>query len=254
MAAAKGLPPVVFEDEHLIAFDKPSGLLVAPDRWDKTRENLMDQIHQRLSPDCFNAHRLDRDTSGIILCARKKEILRPLVRLFESRAMAKEYVAVVSGGPADDRGTIALALAEDPLHPGRMITNSNGKHSETEYEVVERWRRFAFVRLHPLTGRTHQLRVHMAAVGCPILCDPIYGGNRKLFLSRIKPGYKFKRDRDELPMIRRLALHAAGLRFQHPVTGAEVDIRSPMPHEFEVGMKYLRRYAPLVPPPPADSL
>lgn len=243
MRTTKGLPPVLFEDESLIAFDKPSGLLIAPDRWDKAKDNLMDMIHEKLSPDIFNAHRLDRETSGIVLCARNKEILQPLCRLFESRDIVKEYSALVRGGPAEDRGTVALALAEDPARPGQMVVSKDGKHAETEYVVTRRWNGYAMVTLHPLTGRTHQLRVHMAALGSPILSDRFYGSNRTLFLSHIKPGYKFKKNEDEKPLMRRLALHAGSLRFTHPVTGAAIEIASPLPHEFEVSIKYLDRFA-----------
>ena len=243
MRTIKGLPPVLFEDDSLIAFDKPSGLLVAPDRWDKSKENLMDAIHEKFSPDCFNAHRLDRETSGIVLCAKTKDVLQPLCRLFESRDVVKEYTALVRGGPAEDRGTVTLALAEDANHPGQVVVSRGGKPAETEFVVVRRWHGFAMVTLHPLTGRTHQLRVHMAAVGAPILSDSTYGADRTLFLSHIKPGYKFKKNEREKPLMRRLALHARSLRFLHPVTGAIVEIVSPLPHEFDVSIKYLDRFA-----------
>jgi 23S rRNA pseudouridine1911/1915/1917 synthase len=252
MSVIKGLPPVLFEDDSLIAFDKPSGLLVAPDRWDKDRENLMDSIHKKFSPDCFNAHRLDRDTSGILLCAKNKTVLKPLCSLFESHAMTKEYIAIVFGAPTGDQGVIDLALDDDPRQPGRMKVDRHGKTANTEFEVIQRWRGYAQVRLRPLTGRTHQLRVHMAAVGCPILSDVMYGNGRSLYLSRIKPGYKFKANEDERPLIRRLALHAAVLRFRHPVTESDVEITAPLPHEFTVGIKYLDRFASVAGSSPAN--
>jgi 23S rRNA-/tRNA-specific pseudouridylate synthase len=107
------VPPVLFEDEMMIAFDKPAGLLVAPDRWDKTLPNLMGLLHKRFSPDCFNVHRLDRDTSGVLLCARRKSDLVALCRLFESRRVQKEYLAIVRGAPPAPSGAVDLALAPD---------------------------------------------------------------------------------------------------------------------------------------------
>lgn len=244
MREIKGLPPILFEDESLIAFDKPSGLLIAPDRWDKAKDNLIDAIHQKLSSDCSTAHRLDRETSGIVLCAKSKEVLQPLCRLFESLDIVKEYTALVRGGPAEDRGTVTLALEEDPMHHGQMVVGKKGKRAETEFVVTRRWRGFARVTLQPLTTiRTHQLRVHMASLGTPILADSAYGENRTLFLSHIKPDYKFKKNEKERPLMRRLALHASSLRFVHPVTGNAVEIVSPLPHEFVVSLKYLDRFA-----------
>ena len=101
-----GLPPILFEDDAFIVFDKPSGLLVSPDRWDKERENLADLIHERLSPDYFNVHRLDCDTSGVVLCAKTKKALDAACNLFQSRDVAKQYVAISHGVPKEQQGTI----------------------------------------------------------------------------------------------------------------------------------------------------
>ena len=254
MRSVKGLPPILFEDDSLIAFDKPSGLLVAQDRWDKSKDNLTDALHERLSPDCALAHRLDRETSGVIVCAKTRGVLAPLCRLFESHSVVQEYTALVRGGPAEERGTVKLALVEDPLHHGMMLASEKGKPAETEFVVVRRWRGFARLTLHPLTNRTHQLRVHMASLGAPILADSLYGANRTLFLSHIKPDYKFKKNIPERPLMRRLALHAGRLRFVHPVTGEALEIVAPLPHEFEVSLKYLDRFAsPLSSPAPQEA-
>jgi 23S rRNA pseudouridine1911/1915/1917 synthase len=149
----------------------------------------------------------------------------------------------VRGAPDEDQGIVNLSLAPDPAQPGRMVVNRQGRSAETAFEVLRRWRGYTQLRLHPLTGRTHQLRVHMAAIRCPILADRLYAEGRSLYLSHIKPGYKFKRDRDERPLIRQLALHAERLRFRHPVSGMEVEILAPLPHDFLVGIKYLDRFA-----------
>jgi 23S rRNA pseudouridine1911/1915/1917 synthase len=278
------LPPILFEDDVLIAFDKPSGLLVAPDRWDKTRENLMGLVHAhpRYGHAVANVHRLDADTSGILLCAKTKPALDFLTGQFQSKTVAKKYHAVAVVLPVDEAMkviapirdaagmlpevfSVELALGEDERHPGRMrvFKGRGGKECTTEFRTLERFRGstrppsrgnakltsaagYAFVECQPLTGRTHQLRVHLAAAGAPILNDPFYGNpDITLRLSDFKRGYK-GRD-EEKPLIDRLALHASELTLNHPTTREPLTLRAPLPHEFEVALKYLRKFATLRP-------
>lgn len=236
---------VVYEDEAVIAFDKPGGLLIAPDRWDKARANLMGLIHESLSPEYFNAHRLDRETSGLVLCAKTKPALDHLCAQFEERTVRKEYIALVNGTPPENEGVVRAKLAEDPHQRGRMLVAAHGKAAETQYRVDERFRGYALVRLLPQTGRMHQLRVHMAYAGCPIVADSFYGDGQPLLLSRIKVRYKHGKHGQgvETPLLSRVALHAERLVFKHPVTGAEVTIAAPPPDDLALALKYLRRYA-----------
>ena len=256
------LPTIIFEDDSLIAFDKPSGLLVAPDRWDKSRENLMGLVHDKLGHGVANVHRLDADTSGLLLCAKTKPALDFLSGQFQSKTVEKKYHAFVVVLPADqamkviapvrdaagalpDVFTVEVALGEDERQKGRMrvFKGRGGKECTTEFRTLERFGRFAFVECRPLTGRTHQLRVHLAAAGAPILNDPFYGNpDIKLLLSELKRRYK-GRD-EEKPMIARLALHASELTLKHPDTREPFTLRAPLPHEFEVALKYLRKFAP----------
>lgn len=274
------LPPILFEDDALVAFDKPSGLLVAPDRWDKSRENLMGLVHEhpRFGPGVANVHRLDADTSGLILCAKTKPALDFLSGQFQSKTVRKTYHAFVvvlppeqamkviapirdAAGLLPDTFNVEVALGEDERQPGRMrvFKGRGGKDCVTEFRTVERFRGsarppsrgeiaslaasgFAFVECHPLTGRTHQLRVHLAAAGAPILNDRFYGTpGITLRLSDIKRGYKGREE--EKPLIGRLALHASGLVIRHPETREPMTLASPLPHEFEVALKYLRKFA-----------
>lgn len=255
------LPPVIFEDESLMAFDKPSGLLVAPDRWDKARANLMGLVHARFGHGVANVHRLDAGTSGVLLCAKTKPALDFLSGQFQSKTVAKVYHALVAVLPPEramkvlapvrtPEGTLPetfavdLALGEDERNPGRMrvFKGRGGKASRSEFRVLGNFGRFAFVECRPLTGRTHQLRVHLAAAGAPILNDPFYGNPElKLLLSDLKRRYK-GRD-EEKPLIARLALHASELTIKHPVTREPITLRAPLPHEFEVALKYLRKFA-----------
>jgi RluA family pseudouridine synthase len=242
------LPPVLFEDDAVIAFDKPSGLLIAPDRWDKSRENLMDLVHDKMGHGVANVHRIDADTSGLVLCAKTKPALDFLSGQFQSKTVAKVYHALTVGLPAADAFTVDLVLKEDDAKPGRMcVVKKHGKASVTECSVVERFPQpaarpaFAWVECRPQTGRTHQIRVHLAATGTPILNDPFYGNETRLLLSDLKRGYK-GRD-DEKPLISRLALHAAGLTFTHPLSREKMTLTSPLPNDLEVALKYLRKFA-----------
>jgi 23S rRNA-/tRNA-specific pseudouridylate synthase len=257
------LPPVIHEDDTVIAFDKPSGLLVAPDRWDKARENLMDLVHDRMGRQVANIHRIDAGTSGVLLCAKTKPALDSLSGQFQSKTVRKIYLALVVVLPlervmkvvepvrAADGGlpaefTVDLALGEDTGRPGRMrvFRKRGGKPSRTEFRVIERFGRHALLECRPVTGRTHQIRVHLAAAGAPVLNDPFYGDPEEvLLLSKLKRRYK-GRD-EEKPLIGRLALHASELTFLHPGTQSEVTVRAPMPRDFEVALKYLRKFSGL---------
>lgn len=255
------LPPVIFEDEALIAFDKPSGLLIAPDRWDKSRANLMDQVHAALGHGVTNVHRIDADTSGVVLCTKTKPALDFVSGQFQSKTVEKLYLAfVVGAGPcaapwaggttplADASGglpdafTVELVLKEDDALPGRMcVVRKHGKAAVTDFKVSERFGAFTLLECRPQTGRTHQIRVHLAASGWPILHDPFYGNDTQLLLSGLKRGYK-GRD-DEKPLLARLALHASALTFTHPLSRERVTVSAPLPHDFEVALKYLRKFA-----------
>lgn len=254
------LPPILFEDDVMIAFDKPSGMLVAPDRWDKSRVNLMGLVHDTMGHGVANVHRLDADTSGLLLCAKTKPALDFLSGQFQSKTVEKSYLAMVvvlpperamkviapvrtESGVLPETFTVELGLGPDEQQPGRMrvFRKRGGKASTTEFRVREAFGRFAYVECRPLTGRTHQIRVHLAAAGAPVLNDVFYGDPEvKLLLSDLKRGYK-GRD-EEKPMIDRLALHASALTLTHPTTRERVTLNAPLPREFEVALKYLRKF------------
>jgi RluA family pseudouridine synthase len=248
--------PVLFEDEHLLALDKPSRLLTSPDRYDPNRPNLMRLLHQGIAEKkpwaaqrnlgyLFNAHRLDFETSGVLLLAKNKPALVALADQFGTDRPRKTYFAVVNGAPAQDEFTVDAPLGPDPRQLGRMrVDRHHGKKSRTEFTVEERFRHHAFVRCQPRTGRTHQIRVHLATQRLPIAGDALYKG-RPLLLSQLKRQYRLKPGEVERPLIDRMALHAAELTVTHPVTGAAVTITAPLPKEFQVALKYLRRYGGL---------
>jgi 23S rRNA-/tRNA-specific pseudouridylate synthase len=260
------LPPILYEDSSMVAFDKPSGLLVAPDRWDKARENLLGLVHVAMGRTVANIHRLDADTSGVLLCAKSKPALDFLSGQFQSKQVRKVYHALVvvlpveqamkvvapvrtEEGSLPDAFTVDLALGADEATPGRMrvFRRRGGKACLTEFRTLERFtatdgRRYAWVECRPLTGRTHQLRVHLAAAGAPIMGDRFYGVPEvQLRLSDLKRGYKGRAD--ERPLLDRLALHASELEVTHPESRVAHLMAAPLPHDFEVALKYLRKFA-----------
>lgn len=246
--------PVLFEDEHLLAVQKPAGLLTSPDRYDPDRPNLMRLLHTGMKAGkewarvrrlmyLANAHRLDFDTSGILLLAKSKAVLVNLVNLFGTEKPKKRYIAIAQGSAKHEHFEVDAPLASDPYKPGLMrVDMKDGKKSLTRFKVVENFAGYTLLECEPVTGRTHQIRVHLQRAGMPLVGDESYGGC-PLFLSRLKPNYRFKRAAEERPLIKRVALHAFRLEIPHPVTGEPLVIDSPWPKDIRVAVKYLRRFA-----------
>ncbi|HTV61786.1 MAG TPA: RluA family pseudouridine synthase [Verrucomicrobiae bacterium] len=248
--------PVLFEDDYLLALDKPAGLLTSPDRYDPLRPNLMKLLHvgiaaakpwarERHLEYLSNAHRLDFQTSGVILLAKNKPALIALANLFGTDKPAKKYLALVQGEVPSQKFEVDAKLAPHPVKPGLVrVDPKNGKKSKTNFEVLENFPRFgyALLKCEPLTGRTHQIRVHALHAGLKIVGDELYGG-KPLWLSRLKRDYRLKPGREERPLLSRVALHAGELQLPHPVTGELVTITAPMPKDLRVALKYLRQFS-----------
>lgn len=246
---------VLFEDESLLALDKPSGLLTSPDRYDPLRPNLMKLLHAGIAAQkpwarernltyLSNAHRLDFETSGVILLAKTKPALIALADLFGSEKPLKKYIALVSGTPPSETFEVDASLAPHPLKLGLMRVDSrNGKKSKTRFRVLENFpdQGYALLACEPLTGRTHQIRVHATHAGLKIVGDSLYGG-KPLWLSRLKRDYRLKPGREERPLIARVALHAEHLELVHPITGQTLGISAPWPKDMTVALKYLRKF------------
>jgi RluA family pseudouridine synthase len=257
------LPPVIFEDEVLIAFDKPGGMLVVPDRNDPKRESLMPLIRARYGENIANVHRLDPEASGLFLCAKTKPALDFLSGQFQAKTVRKRFLALVvllpveralksfaplrdADGGLPNAFTIDAPLREDERQKDhiRVFKGRGGKESVTEFLLRERFGRFALIEARPITGRTHQVRVHLSAVGAPILNDLFYGDlGVKLLLSDLKRGYKGREE--EKPLISGLALHSSELALQHPDTKELLTLTAELPHAFEIALKYLRKSLPM---------
>ena len=246
--------PVVYEDEHLLALNKPPLLLTSPDRYDPERPNLMKLLHRDIERGApwatekkvsylANAHRLDFETSGVILLAKNKPVLIALANLFGSEKPLKKYVALVDGTPEEMTFTVNAALSPNPVKLGQMkVDTKHGKRSTTMFMVREKFRGYALVECRPLTGRTHQIRVHLKYAQHPIVGDKVYGGG-ELLLSSLKPGYRLKPKQTERPLISTTALHAEQLELAHPVTGAQISMSAEWPKDLKVAVKFLRKYA-----------
>ena len=246
--------PVLFEDADLLALDKPAGLLTSPDRYDAGRPNLMRLLHEGIAAGkpwarerqltyLSNAHRLDFETSGVILLAKNKPALVALASLFGSEKPLKKYVALAWGIPPVPRFEVDAPLAPHPVKIGQMrVDPKGGKKSKTEFEVLEQYADWFLVRCAPLTGRTHQIRIHLKHAGFPIVGDELYGG-KQLWLSRLKRDFRLKPGREERPLISRVALHAEELSLAHPTTHETIVIKSEWPKDIRVAVKYLRQFS-----------
>ena len=247
--------PVLYEDDTVLAIAKPSGLLTSPDRYDKDRPNLMSLFHVGIKDQVVwarahrlsylaNVHRLDADTSGLMLLAKTKEALSTLAGQFVQRQTKKGYLALVHGEPTPWEQTIDKRIAPHPTRENLFVARSHvGKDAVTQIKVLETFRHYALVQAEPLTGRTHQIRVHLKSIGHSIVADSLYGTSDGVFLSQLKRGYKHSKLQPERPLIGRLALHAERMTIIHPVTKQPLDLVAPLPRDFEVALKYLRKFS-----------
>jgi len=232
--------PVLYEDKNLVVLDKPAPFLTIPDMYNHAENNLAALLRNKFN-DIFVVHRLDRETSGVILFAKDAESHKKLCTSFEDRLVRKKYLAIVNGTPKETTGIIELAIDENPKGKGGMIISKKGKDSVTEFSVLESLGNFSLVEASPLTGRTHQIRVHLHAIGHPLAVDSVYGTRKELYLSEIKRKFKHAKDTEEKPLISRCTLHSASLTFPHPVSGEMITIEAPLPKDMNALLSQLRK-------------
>jgi 23S rRNA pseudouridine955/2504/2580 synthase/23S rRNA pseudouridine1911/1915/1917 synthase len=231
---------ILFEDDSIVAVNKPSGLLSIPDRFDQELPSLSKLLEEKYR-EIFVVHRLDRETSGVIVFAKNAESHRILNIQFESRQTKKKYIAVLEGRLEKEHDMITLPLAPHKKLQGRMcVDEKNGKEAQTEYTALKRLGHYTVVEILLHTGRQHQIRVHFAALGHPLLVDRLYGNREEFFLSSIKRNYKVVGA--ERPLIARLTLHAAEIMFSHPITKEDLQIKAPVPKDIVSLIKQLEKW------------
>lgn len=230
---------IVFEDDDFVALNKPSGLLSIPDREGKevSLKSLLLEKYENI----FTVHRLDKDTSGLIVFAKNEAAHRHLSIQFEERQTEKIYLGLVLGSPVNSKGTINLPIAENTVKRGVMIINRRGKESITDYEVLENLGLYSWMQFHIHTGRTHQIRVHMKDLGHPIVCDELYGDGKPLLLSSLKSKFKLsKSELEERPLLNRLALHAYQLNFTD-LSGKRIELEAPLHKDLKATLQQLSK-------------
>ncbi|MBX3694836.1 MAG: 23S rRNA pseudouridine(1911/1915/1917) synthase RluD [Steroidobacteraceae bacterium] len=231
---------VVYEDGDLLVIDKPPGLVVHPGAGNRDRTLLNGLLARdpRLAqlPRAGLVHRLDKDTSGLMVVARTIEAHAALVAMLAAREVSREYLAIVTG-VLTGGGTIAEPIGRHRSARVKMAVRADGREAITHYRLVERFRSHTLLRVTLETGRTHQIRVHLAHAGYPIVGDPVYGGRRRL-TAGASPALL-----EALQAFRRQALHAGRLAFEHPVTGEPLEFEAPVPADLQALIDVLREDA-----------
>lgn len=228
---------ILHEDGDIAVVSKEAGLLTIPDRYDPGLPCLKALLQERFGG-IFVVHRLDRETSGLLVFARNEEAHRALCLQFERREAKKLYHAVVAGSPEQDilEANIPLGTRNE-----KVVPDPRGKESVTIFRVLRRFRNAALLECELLTGRTHQIRAHCAALGHPLLVDRIYGSADAFYLSSIKKNYR-RKGSEESPVISRSTLHARSLAFLHPRSGERMEFQAPYPADFERLCRTLDKY------------
>jgi 23S rRNA pseudouridine1911/1915/1917 synthase len=248
--------PVLYEDDQIVVLNKPAGCTVVRERHSEScpfqngvlehvrRSPAYAAIAQRESYRPRAVHRLDRDTTGAVIFVKSREAELHLSHQFRDRTIQKEYLAILHGELLTDSGTVEVPLASHEHELERVFVDERyGKASVTPYEVVERFRGFTLVRARPQTGRRHQVRIHLSHIGYPIVADRVYGGGQTVLLSSFKRRYRLKRGEEEKPILARPALHASAITFFPVASATPIRVEAPLPRDFQVMLKLLRKYA-----------
>lgn len=234
---------ILFKNDTIVAINKPSGVLSVPDRYNEDRFSISKWILADY-PEARPLHRLDFETSGVLLFCIQPEAFGWYSDQFEKRTISKTYQAIVEGRCLTDGGII-----DQPLYTqsnGRVIISKRGKESKTQWKLDERFLHHSVVTANPMTGRTHQIRVHFSSEGHPIVGDIQYGSSGPFFLSALKGKHKYRLGKDqeeERPLLSRVALHALSIAFTDAITRDLLHVEAPLPKDMSVVIQKLRQYA-----------
>ncbi len=250
MASNVGLE-ILWRGNEMLAINKPAGLAVIPGRGEEW--SVLQELGRQLAIPCAGmndprvrvVHRLDKDTSGVLVFATNVDAQRHLSHQFQNNTIEKQYLALVTGRPDVDEGEIDGPLAPHPKSPKRMaIVKHGGRPARTLWKVEERFRGYTLLRVFPKTGKTHQIRVHLQSIGLPLAIDPLYhaGANAEgIYLSTFKRGYRSSGE-PERPLISRLTLHAHRLAFIDQ-SNQRIEIEAPLLKDFRAVLNMLRKYS-----------
>jgi 23S rRNA pseudouridine1911/1915/1917 synthase len=240
---------ILWRSNRAVAINKPAQFATIPGRAEK--DSVLEQLGRELGvpssgsddPRIRVVHRLDKDTTGVLLFALDRGAQQHFSHQFQNNTIQKEYLALVIGRPQTDEGVVDAPLAPHPTAPRRMaVVKHGGRPARTDWRIEQRFRGFTLLRCFPRTGKTHQIRVHLAHIGIPLAIDPVYSSADPIFLSQFKRNYRPNRGQEERPLISRLTLHAQKLRFVD-IDGSKVDIEAPIPKDMRALFNQLSRHA-----------
>lgn len=235
-------PEIIFIDEDIILVNKPAGYLSIPDRFDPLKPNVIGFLKNKYN-EVFVLHRLDRETSGIMIFARNASIHKILSSDFEKHTLRKTYLALIEGYIREDSGKIEKPIAESKASGGLMIISPKGKPSVTLFQTIKRYKKYSLVEADILTGRMHQIRVHFKSIGHPLAIDALYGNRDKLYISDIKQkGLTYSKNEEEKAIMSRSTLHAFALEFTHPATNEKMRIEAPLHKDFKALLNQLDKW------------
>jgi 23S rRNA pseudouridine955/2504/2580 synthase/23S rRNA pseudouridine1911/1915/1917 synthase len=228
---------ILFEDEDLLVINKSAGFPVLPERQNQLNESIKGLVERKYEK-VFIVHRIDRDTSGILCLAKNADAHKAMNKLFLERKVEKKYLAIVDGILPEAEGKIDLAIFQDK---NKNRIDPKGKASLSLYKTLEQFRHYALVEVDLKTGRQHQIRLHMRAIGNPLMVDEKYGEREAFFLSSIKKKFN-RKDGEERALLNRLSLHAHSLTFKHPSSNETISLSAPLPKDLLATLNQLRKW------------
>ena len=236
---------VIFENDHILAVNKPTGISVTKDRSGK--DGLLEVLNkqQNFSEELRIIHRIDKPTSGIVLVAKTAEAQSVYASCFEKRLFQKTYLAIVSGYVGTDRGRIKAPIAKSLVNGKQMcISSKRGKEAITDFRLLAEFGLVSLIAAMPVTGRTHQIRVHCLNRNIPLAIDPLYASSEPILLSNFKAGYGLSKGKEEKPLIERLTLHAYQLVIPETELGAGMTLVAKLDKKFAATIKMLTKHNP----------